>query len=318
MAIPRGVPIPPPAGPRPRAALAQVAAGAVIISFASTWVRLADVGPTAAGVYRMLVGGLVLLAMALFRRERLWVGVRAFGFVAVAAVCFTLDLAFWHRSIGLVGPGLATILANFQVLILGAFGILFLGEPLRWRFVVAVPVALAGLFLLVGLDWRTLSEGYRAGVIFGLLTAVSYGAYLLVLRASQARAGRLEPVPNLMAICWVTTALLLLVALAEGESLAIPSLRTGGILVIYGVTAQVVGWLLISRGIPHVEAGRVGLVLLLQPSLALVWDILFFRRPTNATDIAGAGLALAAIYLGTRGVGRGRQATATVEDGRGR
>jgi drug/metabolite transporter (DMT)-like permease len=97
-----------------------------------------------------------------------------------------------------------------------------------------------------------------------------------------------------------------LVAAAEGESLRIPSLATGGVLLLYGVTAQVLGWLLISRGIAHVEAGRAGLVLLLQPSLAFVWDVLFFHRPTSPTDVAGAVLALGAIYLGTAGSGRGR------------
>jgi len=309
--------MPPSAGPgpaipatrRPGAGLAQLAAGAVLISFASIWVRLADIGPTAAGVYRMLVGGLVLLPVALLRRERLWAGWRPAAFVAAAAVCFTFDLAFWHRSIGLVGPGLATILANFQVLLLGAFGILVLRERPNWRFYASVPAALIGLFLLVGVDWRSLSADYRAGVTFGLLTALSYGSYLLVLRASQARAGRLEPLPNLMAICWATTVLLVLAALAEGESLRVPSLTTGGILVAYGVTAQVVGWLLISRGLPHVEAGRAGLILLLQPSLAFVWDILFFDRPTDAVDVAGAVLALVAIYLGTRGHVRAREGT---------
>jgi len=288
-----------PPGPHSAAALAQVAAGAAMISFAAVWVRLVDVGPTAAGMYRMLVGGLVLLPVALLRRERLWAGGRAAGYVAVAAVCFTLDLAFWHKSILLVGPGLATILANFQVFLLTAFGMVVLRERPHWRFVLAVPAALLGLFLLVGVDWRALPDSYRAGVMFGLLTALSYGTYLLVLRASQARPSRLEPLPNLMAICWITAGMLALVAVAEGESLQIPSPRTGGLLLIYGVTAQVLGWLLISRGIAHVEAGRAGLMLLLQPSLAFVWDVLFFHRPTSATDVAGALIALGAIYLGT-------------------
>jgi drug/metabolite transporter (DMT)-like permease len=288
------------------AGLAQVAAGALMISFAAVWVRLADVGPTAAGVYRMLVGALVLLPVALLRRERLWAGRRAARYIAVAAVCFTADLALWHKSILLVGPGLATILANFQVFLLAGFGLLVLRERPHWRFVVAVPAALLGLFLLVGVNWRALSGDYRLGVVFGLLTALSYGTYLLVLRASQARPGRLEPLPNLMAICWITTAMLTLVAVAEGESLRIPSVSTGGILLVYGVTAQVLGWLLISRGIAHVEAGRAGLMLLLQPSLAFVWDVAFFHRSTSVTDVAGALLALGAIYLGTAGTGDGR------------
>jgi drug/metabolite transporter (DMT)-like permease len=300
--------LPPPA-PRPRLALLEVALGALIISFASVWVRLAPVGPNAAGFYRMLVGGLVLLPVTLARRERIRSDRRALAFVLAGSVLFTADLTFWHRSIHLVGPGLATILANFQVFLLAGFGILVLGERLRWRFAVGIVAALAGLALLVGIDWRGLAPGYRAGVAFGLLTALSYGAYLLVLRASQARAGRLEPVPNLMAICWGTALLLGLLAVREGESLGIPDGRTAVVLAAYGITAQVVGWLLISRGIPHVEAGRAGLVLLLQPSLAFVWDILFFGRPTDALDVAGAVLAVGAVYLGTVGTG---------EDGRGR
>jgi drug/metabolite transporter (DMT)-like permease len=241
--------------------------------------------------------------VALARRHRLWAGRRALGFVAVGSVLFAADLAFWHRSIHLVGPGLATILANFQVFLLAGYGILVLGERLRWRFAAAIVAALAGLLLLVGVNWRALPDGYRAGVAFGLLTALSYGAYLLVLRASQTRRGRLEPLPNLMAICWGTALLLGVLAVRGGESLAIPDGRTALVLIVYGVTAQVVGWLLISRGLPYVEAGRAGLVLLLQPSLAFVWDVLFFGRPTDATDVLGAGLALGAIYLGTAGTG---------------
>ncbi len=286
---------------RPTLALWQVAAGAVLLSVAPVFVKLATIGPTAAGFYRMLVGGIVLLALATARRERLWVGGRAFGFAAAAGLAFTFDLIFWHRSIHLVGPGLATILANFQVFMLAAFGILILKERPSWRLVVGIPLALVGLFLLVGVDWRALPAGYRWGVVLGLLTAVSYGSYLLALRASQARAGRLEPIPNLMTICFVTTALLAASVGLEGATFAIPDARTGALLLGYGVTAQVVAWLLISHGLPHVEAGRAGLVLLLQPSLAFVWDVLLFHRPTRASDLAGALLALGAIYLGTRG-----------------
>jgi drug/metabolite transporter (DMT)-like permease len=287
---------------RATVALWQVAAGALLLSFAPVFVRLARVPPTVAGFYRMLVGGLLLLLLGMARRERLWVGGRAFGFAAAAGLAFTFDLIFWHRSIQLVGPGLATILANFQVFMLAGFGIVVLRERPSWRLVVGIPLALVGLLLLVGVDWAALPAGYRLGVIFGLLTAVSYGSYLLALRTSQARAGRLEPIPNLMTICFVTTALLAVSVWLERVPLTIPDPGTALLLVSYGITAQVVAWLLISHGLPHVAAGRAGLVLLLQPSLAFVWDVVLFHRPTGAVDLLGAVLALGAIYLGTRNV----------------
>lgn len=46
------------------------------------------------------------------------------------------------------------------------------------------------------------------------------------------------------------------------------------------------------------EASHVGPVLLLQPALAFVWDILFFARPTTPLDLLGVLLTLFAIYPG--------------------
>jgi drug/metabolite transporter (DMT)-like permease len=287
---------------RVTAALWQVAGGAVLLSVAPVFVKLARVPPTVTGFYRMLVGGLVLLALGMARRERLWRGGRAFGYAALAGLAFAFDLIFWHRSIQLVGPGLATILANFQVFMLAGFGVVALGERPGWRLIVGIPLALVGLLLLVGVDWAALAGGYRLGVSFGLLTAVSYGSYLLALRTSQARTGRLEPIPNLMTICFVTTAVLTVSIGLERVTLAIPDAHTALLLLAYGLTAQVVAWLLISHGLPHVGAGRAGLVLLLQPSLAFLWDVLLFHRPTRASDVTGAVLALGAIYLGSRNV----------------
>jgi drug/metabolite transporter (DMT)-like permease len=286
--------------------LAQVAAGALLLSFAPVFVRIARVGPTTAGFYRMALAGVVLVAVLAIRRERPWSGRVALGFAVAAGVWFALDLFFWHKAIHLIGPGLATIIANFQVFLLAAYGALVLRERVTWRLGVAIPLALCGLFLLVGVEWRALPPGYRWGVILGLLTAVSYASFLLTLRASQRRTRRLEPIPNLMIICAVTALLLGAGAPLAGESLAVPDPSTGLVLVAYAISAQVVGWLLISRGIPHVEAGRAGLMLLLQPSLAFVWDVLFFDRPTDIADVLGAAMALGAIYLGTGGKDGGR------------
>ena len=62
--------------------------------------------------------------------------------------------------------------------------------------------------------------------------------------------------------------------------------------------SQVVGWLLITNALPGIRASLSGLILLLQPALAFVWDVLLFQRPTTAVNWLGVGLTMAAIYLG--------------------
>lgn len=284
----------------PRPGLPFVFAGAVLLSFAPVFVKLTAVGPTAAGFYRMALGGLVLAGLVALRRPRFGGDRRALGLAVLAGFLFAADLILWHQSIHDVGPGLSTILANFQVFILAAVGVLVFGERAGWRLPVAIGLAVVGLFLLVGGEWADLSPSYRRGIVFGLLTAFAYATYLLVLRNSQGRPIRLDAMANLVIICAVASAVLAVWAWGAGESLAIPDLRSGLLLLGYGITAQVLAWVLISHGLPTVDASRAGLVLLAQPALAFVWDVLFFGRPTGLRDLAGASLALAAIYLGTR------------------
>src|SRR5688572_9567607 len=142
--------------------------------------KLWAVGPTAAGFYRMLFGGLLLAALLAWRGERLVLG-RAAPWVLAAAVAFALDLVFWHRSILAVGTGLATLLANFQVFLVAVASVVWFGERGGWRLAAAVPLALFGLALIVGVDPAALAPAQRAGIALGLATAVCYASYILAL-----------------------------------------------------------------------------------------------------------------------------------------
>lgn len=278
----------------------RVLAGAAMISFAPVFVRLTSVPPTTSAFYRTLIGGLMLLAVVRFRGERLWSGRGAVLALVAAGLCFALDLWAWHRSIWFVGPGLATLLANFQVFCLALAGVLIFGERLRAELVIAIPLAFVGLALIVGVDWGSLGSDYRWGIFFGLVTAVSYAAYILCLRRARLKATRVTVVGDLTLASLFSAVALFVVALSEGASLAVPTIRDAGLLAGYALVAQVLGWLLITSSLKDVPASMVGLLLLFQPTLAFIWDVLIFGRGFGLTEIGGAALALFAIYLGSR------------------
>jgi len=210
---------------------------------------------------------------------------------------FALDLWFWHRSIIYVSPGIATLLANMQVLVMGAVGILWFREAGGWRFIAGVMVALAGLWLLLGQGWAQLSDRYQLGVVFGLLTALAYAAYLLTMRRVQQRE-TLGPVDRLFQVSLSCAVIMLAATLAEGDSLVIPSLQSATYLVLIALLCQVVGVVMIARGLPGLEASVAGLLLLLQPGLSMVWDLLFFELSISLMQTVGVLLTLAGIYLG--------------------
>ena len=96
----------------------------------------------------------------------------------------------------------------------------------------------------------------------------------------------------------------------QKEGFFIPDLQSWGALLGYGLVSQALGWIPIAGGLVKVEMSVVGLILLLQPALALLWDVLFFARPTLPLEVLGALLTLFAIYLGaTSRVNRKSQLT---------
>ena len=75
--------------------------GAIIISFSSIMVKLADVPPEVAGFYRLFGGGLgmTIILWNLGKLKNLTSHV--WKWALLGAVFFAFDFVFWHRSIGL-------------------------------------------------------------------------------------------------------------------------------------------------------------------------------------------------------------------------
>ena len=274
--------------------------GATMISFSPVWVKLVSVSPTTSGFYRVCIGGIALAVFLAITRQRLQLTKRVWLILAASAVFFALDLWFWHRSINYIGPGLATLLANFQVFFMMFAGVVLLRQRPRPIQVLAVPLALIGLGMIVGFDWRSLPADYRLGVVFGLLTAVVYAGYMLTMRAARTDSPHRLPTREVAVVSLASAAILGVSAVAEGVSLAVPTVTDATWLLAYGLVSHCLGLLFIASSLPKVSTTEAGLALLLQPTLSFVWDVLFFGRPMTLTELVGAAIALLAIYMGSR------------------
>ena len=280
-----------------RGALPRMIIGAALISTTSIFVRWAHVEPTTSAFYRMLFGGLMLLALLLVRGQWRRPDSGEVAWLLLPALAFGADLMIWHRSIREVGPGLATLLGNFQVFIMAGVGVVFYRERPGWRFAAGVALALVGLWLLVGVDWATLTPRYRLGVLLGTLTGVAYAVYMLSLRQAQLRRRDLTPERTLCLVSLLCAAMLGAAVAAEGAGFAIPDSQSWFALLGLGLFGQVLGWVLIARAMPQLPASLVGLLLLLQPVLSFLLDVVLFARPTLANDWIGLVLSLVGIFI---------------------
>ncbi len=275
--------------------------GAVLISFSGVWVKLSHVSPTASAFYRVFFGALFLLAGALWKRDIKGLSLRQNGLILICGGFFALDLICYHYSIQFVGPGLGTLLPNFQVFFMAMVGALFFKERLRAVYWASIPLAMAGLMLVVGVHWHALDRLYKWGIYAGLAASLCYVAFLLSLRQLQSEAQATSFFNVLLWVSFTTAMVIGIEMVVTGESFALPDPQAIVSLCALGLFSQCVGWILIATALPHVRVSLSGLVLLLQPALSFVWDVLFFDRPTGALNWAGVVLVLGAIYMGTIG-----------------
>jgi drug/metabolite transporter (DMT)-like permease len=273
--------------------------GAVLISFSGVWVKISHVTPTVSAFYRVFFGGIILLALAAYRRELRWRGGLGLFLTIFCGAFFSLDLLLYHYSIQFVGPGLATILPNFQVFILAGIGVVFLKEKPGLTLLISIPLAIAGLLLIVGINWHAMDPLYKIGVYLGLSAAAAYSAFLISLRKLQSDHAGSSKFYVLMVVSLTTAGFLAVEVMRTGNSFRIPDIQSFLSLAALGLLSQVIGWMLITNALPHLRASLSGLILLLQPAMAFVWDVLFFSRPTTPANWLGVGVTLLAIYLGT-------------------
>lgn len=284
-----------------------VVIGAALISLSPVFVVLSGVSASASAFYRMALSLPPLLLLLVFIRGKIWLGPRQLGIALLASIFYTLDLTCWHQSILLIGPGLATILGNFQVFVLAAFSVLVLHTRVTPRLILAIPVSIIGLYLICGVQWSTASDGFQMGVLLALTTAFWYGGYVLFLRLLQTSFDLEGKIANLCMISILTTIITGLVVIGSGDSFDVPSVDSWLYLAAYAIICQVIAWLLISAGLPFTVPIKVGLILLLQPAGAFIWDILIFRLPFTSVTVLGVVLTLGAIYLGSTSTSPGEK-----------
>ena len=279
---------------------AHIVTGAVFISFSGVWVAWSQVDPMVSAFYRVLFGVLFLGPVCLIKDKIQRISPKTSLLIILCGLCFAADLYCWHISIVYVGPGLATILGNFQVFALTIVSLFFFGQPIRALFLVSLPLAFTGLVLIIGISWSSLPEDYQLGVYFGLATAFFYALFILSLRKIQQIEKNISFLYTLLLVSLATSVVLALLIIISGISFKIPNLTSLGSLVGLGLFSQTIGWAYITKSLPLVMPSMAGLILLLQPSLAFFWDVLIFDRPTSALQWLGVLIVLTAIYLGMR------------------
>ncbi|CAN5299889.1 DMT family transporter [soil metagenome] len=284
-----------------RAALA----GALAIAFSAILYRVSDVSPETGAFFRCAYALPVLWVLVRFEERRLGPRPRQLRLTAWGAgAFFAADLLLWHHAIEAVGAGLATVMGNTQVVLVGLIAwVLFRERPGRAA-LLAIPIAMLGIVLISGaLEEGAYGDNPPLGVVFGLLTAIAYSGFLLTLRHGAGDQRRVAG--PLFDATLASMVLILLVGLASGDLDFMPGLESQLWLIVLALSSQVLGWLLITISLPRLPAVGTSLILTLQPVATVALAAILLGEDPSPLQLLGAGVILAGLVVASVG-GRSR------------
>jgi len=273
--------------------------GALVIAFSAILVRLAEVSPSTAAFFRCAYALPVLALLA-------WLEDRRYGRRPLrerlplwgAGVMFAADLTFWHHSIEAVGAGLATVLGNTQVVLVGVLAWLVLGERPENRTLAAIPVVFAGVVLISGvIGSGAYGDDPLLGVVFGVLTAITYALFILILR--QGNTDDRRPAGPLFDATLSAAVFSAIGGIAVGDIEWVPDLEAQAWLVLLALSSQVLGWLLISVSLPRLPAVLTSIVLMLQPVCTVFLGAVLLSEAPSAVQLVGVAIVIAGVAVAT-------------------
>jgi len=288
-------------GPAPRKATSRPSGGAlafaaliggnIALAFGPWFVRLTDVGPVAAGFWRIGLATPLLLALASLTGGRPIASARGLGWVlAGSGLLFAGDLASWHIGIHQTKLANATLFGNAATFVFPLYGFLVARAwPTRMQGL-ALALAAIGAALLMGRSYQLDPQNF-VGDLLCLAAGILYAGYFILM--ARARAS-MAPLPALGLSSAATVFPLLFAAMLLGERIWPQQWAP---LIGLALCSQVIGQGLMIYALGRFSPLVIGLALLTQPVVAATVGWLAYGEALGTADFIGALLVAAALVL---------------------
>jgi drug/metabolite transporter (DMT)-like permease len=277
-----------------RLGVLAVVAGTLITAWSGVLVRLMDVGPLAAGAWRVGLAAPALAALAALvprnQRDSAKPG-RSARLLLFAGLAFALNNGFFHISLTGTGVANAAFIGAVGPIAIVIGGALFFRERPAPRLWLAFGLALLGAWTMAGLV-APMDIGF--GDALALCSSITYSGYLLLIKQLRLR---LDAVTATMWTSAISAVVLTVAAWLHGETM-IPSSAFGWMIaVILGVGVHALGQGLTSMAMGRAPVGVVALVILAQPPFTALaaWTVL--GETMTPLQFAGGAIILAALLL---------------------
>jgi drug/metabolite transporter (DMT)-like permease len=269
--------------------------GVLAVSFAATFIRLADAPPLVIATYRLAIASIILIPIAAIksRRSLPQLSRQDILLILLSSVFVALHFGLWITSLSYTSIASSVVLVTAHPAFVAVISYFLWGERLNKLTIGGIVVAFIGVIFI---NYSGLTFGSQAivGNLLALIGGFAMGAYLIVGRQLRARIDIL----SYLTILYTCSAVILLVAtVLSGHSLFGYSPTTYLMLILLALVPQLIGHTSINLAVRLIPVTFVSVAILGEPvGAALLGSIILGEIPT-ANEIAGGFLMLSGIFL---------------------
>jgi len=238
---------------------------------------------------------LLAVALAVGRPRDLRISLRDVPFLAVFGVFGLAMVHFtYFKTISLTNVATAILLEYLAPIIVLLIGVAFMKHKFTWWLPLGVCLSIAGCALVVGAIGGSGFVVSRAGIMWGLLSAVFFAAYTLM---GTVAASRFSPYT---ALVWGLgfASLFWLVVLKPGVVLsAFSSPKAASAIVFMAVVSTIVPFSAFLIALQHIAPTNATVTSTVEPVIAGVGAFFLFGESLTPIQVLGGILVVAAIAV---------------------
>ncbi len=269
--------------------------GVVSVSFAATFIRLADAPPLVIAASRMAIAAIVLIPFASVKSAR---NIRKLPrrdvlLILLSGAFLALHFWLWITSLSYTSIASSIVLVTSHPAFVAAVSYFLWKERLNKLTIGGIVVALAGV-MVVNYSGFTLGATAVLGDVLALLAGFAMGAYLII--GGQMRA-RIDILGYLAMLYTCSAAILLIATLVSGHGFSGYSSTTYIMLALLAIVPQLIGHSSLNMAVRLVPVTLVSVAILGEPVGATLLGYIILHEAPTITEMAGGLLIMAGIFI---------------------
>lgn len=268
-----------------------VVVGVFLVSFAAIFVKLLNLPPTVIAMYRLGIGGIILLPFALRHEDINQVKLKDVYLLFMVGLIISFHYFFWFTSLQFTSVTSSTLIICTQPLVALAFGYALFKEKVSRNQFILLLVALVGVMIVAWGDIR-LSKEALWGDFLTFLAVIAYVIYLIIGQ------GVVRKFSFIIYTCFLFLSaafILLIYNLMNGYTLTGYSNYDWVVLLLIALIPNA-GQMIFAYVLKYAKSSLIATAILLEPIFATTLAIMILKDDVLPRQIIGGVIILISVY----------------------